>query len=156
MPAHAGDLAALAAFVDLAIPYPPNPNRACDGSLDEAQTRGKETFDTHCRSCHTGDYLTDSGAGNPALDLSGAVQLHDIGTCVTDGDFPDQPSTDEAGNPRDPCELDTPSLRSVFASPPYFHDGSALTLRDVVDRLPMSAPLSEDDKDDLVAYLLTL
>ncbi len=156
VPAHAADLAALAAFVNLAIPYPSNPNVARDGTLDEAQTRGKATFDAQCRSCHAGEYLTDSGAGNPSLDLSGTVVLHDVGTCVQSGDFPDHPSTDEAGNARGACELDTPSLRGVFASPPYFHDGSALTLRDVVDRLPMSASLPEGDKDDLVAYLLTL
>ena len=54
------------------------------------------------------------------------------------------------------CDFDTPTLRGIFATAPYFHDGSAATLRDVVDRLPAAAPLSSDDRDALVDYLKTL
>jgi cytochrome c peroxidase len=83
--------------------------------------------------------------------------LHDVGTCVTGGDFPDQPAPDDVvGNLRGACAFDTPTLRGVFASPPYLHDGSAATLRDVIDRLPFSATLGEQEKSDLVAYVQTL
>jgi cytochrome c peroxidase len=75
---------------------------------------------------------------------------------VTSGPFPDKPSTDVMSNPRTACDFDTPSLRGIFATAPYFHDGSAATLRDVVDRLQFSSGLPETDKADLVAYLLTL
>jgi cytochrome c peroxidase len=54
------------------------------------------------------------------------------------------------------CDFDTPTLRGVFATAPYFHDGSAATLRDVIDRLPASQALSSDDKDALIAYVKTL
>jgi cytochrome c peroxidase len=54
------------------------------------------------------------------------------------------------------CDFDTPTLRGVFATAPYFHDGSARTLRDAVDRVPFSAKLADADKVDLVAYLQTL
>ena len=83
--------------------------------------------------------------------------LHDIGTCVTGGDFPDQAAPDEVdGKMHTACDFDTPSLRGIFATAPYFHDGSAATLREVMDRLPATQTLSSDDRDALVAYVETL
>jgi YVTN family beta-propeller protein len=149
-------LDALSAFVNYAIPFPQNPNLAATG-LTDAQTRGQTLFQTNCTTCHTGAYLTDSGAGNPTLDLNGPIVLHDIGTCVTAGPFDDQAAPDEVvGKMHTACDFDTPSLRGVFATPPYFHDGSAATLMDVVDRLPFSMGLSASEKADLVSYLQTL
>jgi YVTN family beta-propeller protein len=156
-PALAGDLDALAAFVNYAIPFPQNPNRASDRTLTAAQRHGRDLFQQRCSSCHTGDYLTDSGSGNPTLDLAGPIVLHDIGTCVTTGAFADRPAVDDViGKMHSACNFDTPTLRGVFATAPYFHDGSAATLRDVVDRLPFSSSLSDEDKNDLVAYVKTL
>jgi len=150
-------LDALAAFVNDAIPFPQNPNRAPDGTLTADQARGKELFDQHCRSCHAGDYLTDSATGNPTLDLAGPIVLHDIGTCQTTGPFPDRPAADEVvGKMHSACDFDTPTLRGIFATPPYFHDGSAATLRDAVDRLPAAKGLSDGDKAALVEYVKTL
>ena len=149
-------LDALAAFVNQAIPFPQNPYRAADGSLTAEQMHGKDLFLANCRSCHSGEYLTDSGTGNPTLDLSGPIMLHDIGTCNT-GAFPDQPAPDEVvGKMHSACDFDTPTLRGIFATAPYFHDGSAATLRDAVDRLPAAASLSFDDRNALVEYLKTL
>jgi cytochrome c peroxidase len=54
------------------------------------------------------------------------------------------------------CDFDTPTLRGIFATAPYFHDGSAATLRDVVDRLPFTQQLGDADRDALVAYVKTL
>ena len=50
----------------------------------------------------------------------------------------------------------SPTLRGIFATPPYFHDGSAATLDDVVARLSVSSALSAADQADLVAFLKTL
>jgi len=150
------DLDALAEYVNFGIPFPQNPYRAADGTLTDAQARGKEVFAQACESCHYGDMLNDSGEGNPNLDLAGPVKLHDIGTCVTKGDFKDRKSLDVDGNERDACMFDTPTLRGVFATAPYLHDGSAETLRDVVDRLPFSSALSDDEKQDLVEYVQSL
>lgn len=155
-PAHQADLDALAAFVNYAIPFPQNPNVSPDGTLTDSQQRGKKTFDNLCASCHSGPYLTDSAAGNAALDFGKPILLHDIGTCVTTGDNPDRPQRDVAGNMHTACAFDTPTLRGIFATAPYFHDGSAPTLRDVVDRLSFSSGLEEQEKQDLVAYLLAL
>ena len=155
---HAADLQALADFVNFAIPFPQNPNRA-GRRLRSARRRRtvKICFSITAASCHSGDYLTDSGSGNPTLDLAGPILLHDIGTCVTGGDFPDQPAPDEVvGKMHTACDFDTPTLRGVFATAPYFHDGSASTLREAVDRIPLMESLSADDKEALVAYVKTL
>lgn len=151
------DLQALSDFVNDAIPLPQNPFRSPDGTLTAVQERGRALFTDRCASCHSGQWLTDSGAGNPTLDLDGPIVLHDIGTCVKDGDFPDQPAPDEVvGHMHTACDFDTPTLRGVFATAPYFHDGSAATLFDVVNRLPAAADLSDADKQALVAYVETL
>jgi mono/diheme cytochrome c family protein len=152
------ELDALAAFVNYAIPFPQNPNRSADGSLTTSQQHGAQLFEGHCTGCHIGDYLTDSGAGNATLDPTGTIVLHDIGTCVMSGTFPDQPAPDEmgAGLMRTACSFDTPTLRSIFATPPYLHDGSAPTLRDVLDRISPARGMSSSDKDDLAAFLETL
>jgi cytochrome c peroxidase len=148
---------ALAAFVNQAIPFPQNPNRATDATLSAQQLHGKDLFLQNCRSCHAGEYLTDSGSGNPTLDLDGPIVLHDIGTCAVGGAFPDQPAPDEVvGKMHSACDFDTPTLRGILTTPPYFHDGSAATLRDAVDRLPAAATLSPDDRSALVEYLKTL
>ena len=150
-------LDALAAFVNDAIPFPQNPYLAHDGTLTADQLHGKDLFLQNCRTCHTGEYLTDSGTGNPGLDLDGPIMLHDIGTCAVGGEFPDQPAPDEVvGKMHSACDFDTPTLRGIFATAPYFHDGSAATLRDAVDRLPAAAALSSDDRAALVEYLKTL
>ncbi len=156
-PSNMADLMSLANFVNFAIPFQENPNRSPDGTLTAQQMQGEGVFLANCRTCHTGDYLTDSGTGNPTLDENGPILLHDIGTCVTSGQFVDQPAPDEVdGNMHTACDFDTPTLRSIFATAPYFHDGSAATLRDAVDRIPAAQILSDDDRNALVEYLKTL
>jgi hypothetical protein len=151
------DLRALADFTNYAIPLPQNPHVMPDGGLTDAQARGQVQFAAKCASCHSGPFYTDSAAGNPTLDLdAGPILLHDIGTCVLDGGFNDQPSTDVVGDARDACQFDTPTLRGIFATAPYFHDGSAGTLDEVVARIPSAAGLTASERSDLVAYLNTL
>jgi cytochrome c peroxidase len=52
----------------------------------------------------------------------------------------------------------TSPLRGVWQHPPYFHDGSAATLDDVVERynVAMSLNLTAQQKADLVQYLKSL
>ena len=58
--------------------------------------------------------------------------------------------------------IDTPTLLGVWQSAPYLHDGSAVTLRDVLTtrnpegRHGDTSRLSESELDELVAYLLEL
>ncbi len=162
------DLSDLADFTNYAIPFPQNPNVDPDGGWPDQQDAGFAVFTTvaGCMQCHwspnplpvTGNFYTDSGSGNPALDLcTGPVNLHDVGTCVTTGQYPDQTLVaDDCGIIRSACSFDTPTLRGVFATAPYLHDGSAATLDDVVDRMPNGATLSPPDHAALVAFLKTL
>ncbi len=152
--AQAALLDALAAYVDHAIPLPVPP------TTDPAKVaRGAAIFaraEVGCATCHAGPHFTDSGSGNPALDLAGPIVLHDVGTCAA-GDVAHE---DVAGHPRAPCLFDTPSLAGVWSTPPYFHDGRAATLRDALEltRGTMGdiTMLSDDDLDALVEYLRSL
>jgi YVTN family beta-propeller protein len=155
-PAQKADLDALSRYVNYGISLPQNPYLAPDGKLDEAQTRGEKTFQSICASCHGGPFYTDSALGNAGLDFTKTIVLHDVGTCVTTGDFPDKPGNDVDGQAHTACDFDTPTLRGIFATAPYFHDGSARTLLDVVKRLPPSAALPAADQADLVEYIKTL
>ncbi|MDB6061360.1 MAG: cytochrome c Hsc [Verrucomicrobiaceae bacterium] len=54
--------------------------------------------------------------------------------------------------------IKTFTLRGIKDSPPYLHDGRLLTLADTVEffNLVLSLQLTQSEKNDLVAYLLTL
>ena len=64
----------------------------------------------------------------------------------------------QSGRWEDIGKFKVPGLRALAARAPYFHDGSAATLADVVqfynERFQMS--LSQQDRDDLVAFLSSL
>jgi cytochrome c peroxidase len=57
-------------------------------------------------------------------------------------------------------DFDTPSLRFVAGTAPYFHDGRYATLRDVLTHtdgtMAKTAQLSGDDLDALESYVETL
>jgi YVTN family beta-propeller protein len=170
----------LQTYVNFAIPAPSPPTT--DPTL---VAMGEEMFtsaDVGCINCHSGPAHTDSGSANPTLDLAGPVKLHDVGSCNT-GVFPDVNHPDEDGNPRYPCAppsgatcadgsldncvgFDTPTLRGVYSSPPYLHDGSAATIRDVLEKLKGSGQgpghmgditgLTDAQIDALVEYVRSL
>jgi cytochrome c peroxidase len=164
-------LEALMHFVNHAIPLPVPPTAAAPTTaLAQA---GQAVFAAaHCADCHSGPAMTDSGMGNPSLDLGGpvvqtltpgGVLLHQVGTCVTDP-FPDVAHDTIDFHARDACLFDTPTLRGLSDSAPYLHDGSALTIEDAVDAMLAGAhldpsgrdvpdQLSPTDKQALVAYL---
>ncbi len=172
-------LDAIAQYVNYALPAPVPPStdethQVQGDALTALRAQGETMFNQiGCGSCHSGSAKTDSGNGNVALDLSGpivptmttgGVLLHDVGTCVTDGPWPDVLHTDIDGDPRPSCAFDTPALRGLTDSAPYFHDGSAATLEDVLPAMlraaatPGAAPqtLSATDQSALVEYLRSL
>jgi cytochrome c peroxidase len=55
-------------------------------------------------------------------------------------------------------QIKTFTLRGVKDSPPYLHDGRLLTLADTVEffNLVLGVRLTAEEKDALVAYMLTL
>ena len=54
--------------------------------------------------------------------------------------------------------IKTFTLRGIKDSPPDLHDGRLLTLADTVEffNLVLGLKLNQPEKDDLVAYMLTL
>ncbi|MFN8451358.1 MAG: cytochrome c peroxidase [Anaerolineae bacterium] len=97
--------------------------------------RGEEVFQEQgCASCHVGPAGTD-------------LQSYDVGTGASS-------PLEKRGT-----VFDTPSLRWLWLSAPYFHDGSAQTLRQVFElpgkhQLIFTVP--PDDIDALVDYLLAI
>jgi MYXO-CTERM domain-containing protein len=133
-------LDALAAFVSSLDAFPKSPYRNPDGTLTRQALHGRELFDSlDCGGCHAGERLTDSALG----------VLHDVGTLKTT-------SGQRLGEPLE--GLDTPTLRGLWATAPYLHDGSAATLYDVLDepKHGNAQGLSAADKQALVALLLQL
>ena len=63
-----------------------------------------------------------------------------------------------AGAPSADGPIKTFTLRGIKDSPPYLHDGRLLTLADTVEffNLVLELKLTQEEKDSLVAYMLTL
>lgn len=146
-------LEALQRYVNFGIPLPVPP------TTDPARVaRGREIFHrpaVGCATCHAGEAFTDSALGTAA-----APRLHDVGTCNTDPAWPDRPHAAPDGAPREACRFDTPGLRGLADSAPYLHDGSAATLRAVLERtrgrMGNIEGLSSDDLDALVEFMQSL
>ncbi len=108
-------------------------------SVDSAVDRGRVLFNsarTQCSVCHPAPLYTD-------------LRKHDVGTASSYGEW-FGPS------------IDTPTLRCVYDSAPYLHDGSAATLLDVLttrnpaDQHGNTSGLTAQELDDLVAFMLAL
>ena len=99
------ELNALAAYLD-SLEVPPSPLTADANVI----ARGRAVFETlNCSVCHTPPLYTDR-------------QLHDVGTS--------DPVLERNSHGRG-TSFDTPSLRGLWMTAPYFHDGTAATLEDV-------------------------
>jgi YVTN family beta-propeller protein len=172
-------LDAIANYVNdaLPVPVPPSTDEShtiTGAALATLRSQGETVFATiGCAGCHNGPWKTDSGNGNPSLNLAGpvvssvttgGVLLHDVGTCVTSGPWPDVAHDDIDGDPRPSCAFDTPALRGMTDSAPYLHDGSAATIEAVLPAMlqavagPGAAPAALDaaDQTALVEYLRSL
>jgi len=145
------ELDALSAYVESLETVHRSPWRAVDGALGEAAARGEALFlaaETGCADCHPAPEYTDSQWLN-----SGEPLLHDVGTITAD-------SGGRMGGVLP--GVDTPTLRGLFDSAPYLHDGSAATLEEVLtSRNPDDAhgatrQLSDADLEDLIAFLLSI
>ena len=122
---------ALMAFI-ASPPRAPNPHRAAN---PDGIRRGELVFQkARCSVCHPAPKFTDQ-------------KMHDIGI---------------AGRTDFGSRFDTPSLRECYRTAPYLHDGRAGTLREIFtahdrDGLHgLTRNLSEQELDDLVAYLKSL
>ena len=129
-------------------------------AMTPRQIRGLRVFidpaKGNCLVCHAGANFTDNGFHNIGLAQFARVDA-DMGR------YAEEPVTSMKGAFR------TPTLRDVELTAPYFHDGSALTLRDVVEHYargglvktnlsPLMRPLAltDEDKSELVEFLKAL
>jgi cytochrome c peroxidase len=155
-------------------------------ALSAAAQRGLDLFSSpalHCSECHAGPLLDRplGGDGEP-LDQAG---FYNTGQYDVDGLGsypPDDPGLIAVtGVAADMGAFRTPSLRSVADTPPYNHDGTTDTLADLLDNYARGGraitggdhpgdgadnpykdprvagfPLTDGDKDDLLAFLEAL
>ncbi len=108
------------------------------GRLSEAAQRGEKLFkslEVGCATCHEPVLFTD-------------LHSYDVGT---QGPFDNQDK-----------EFDTPTLRELWRTSPYLHDGSAATLREVLttrnskDQHGKTSHLAPRQLEDLIEYVLSL
>jgi len=126
-------LPALAAYEhNLPKPTPP------PGVDMAAAARGQTIFQANCSVCHSGALFTDAN-----------VRLHPPNADGTDPEYALRSATKM---------YRTTPLRGLAAHPPYFHDGSAKTLADVVTHYNsfLNLKLTAQQQSDLAAYLSTL
>lgn len=138
-------------------------------ALSASAQRGAALFfgdRLHCGACHSGPHLTDMTFHNTGLyneDGAGALPEGNQGMI------------EHTGLAGDMGRFRTPSLRNVALTPPYMHDGSILTLEEVIAHYaaggraalhgvasPLADPLvtgfavTPQETADLVAFLESL
>jgi cytochrome c peroxidase len=133
--------------------------------LSEIELKGLSLYKEKCSSCHKNDLFTDNLYHNNGIDSS----WNDISDeYIFTGRF--RITNDSA----DLGKFKTPSLRNVGLTAPYMHDGRFNTLREVLDHYDngvkisnsldsnlvgagyIGIELTEDEKDNLIAFLMTL
>jgi cytochrome c peroxidase len=109
-----------------------------NGKLFDKAKKGKTIFEdakTGCVQCHPAPLFTD-------------LKMYDVGT----GHELD----------RDNTKFDNPACVELWRTAPFLHDGSAVTLKDLLttenkgDRHGKTSHLGQEDVDALVEYLLSL
>jgi cytochrome c peroxidase len=106
------------------------------GRLSKSAKRGEKVFArAGCAACHPPPLYTD-------------LHQYDVDT--------------RAQFDRSTDKFDTPTLVEIWRTAPYLHDGSAVTIRDIVtdrnclDQHGKTSNLSNGEIDDLCAFLLSL
>ncbi len=182
-------LRAIAAFVRTIVGFDAPYDRYLAGddtAISSSAKRGEALFFSErleCFHCHGGFNFTDSTThANSNVDRVG---YHNTGLYNVDGNGAYPPDNtglhDMTGKRRDMGRFKAPTLRNIAVTAPYFHDGSAPTLRDVIahyergGRLIGEGPyagdgrrnpfksefirgfeLADDERQDLIAFLESL
>lgn len=157
-----------------------------DDAIDDAVRRGAELFFSErleCHHCHGGFHFSQATRHDGTV--FDEFAFHNIGLYNVDG-LGAYPASDPGlirftENPDDMGKFRAPSLINVALTAPYFHDGSAATLREVIavyeagGRVIDSGPnagdgrtnpfksgfirgftLTDQERDDLIAFLESL
>lgn len=128
------DVEAMLAYL-ASLTHPLSPRRADDGQLTEAAGRGRTLFEgkAGCIDCHAGAYKTTPATYTVGLESNRYFY----------------------------AEFNPPSLRGVHSRRRFLHDGRADSLQEVLTRhhQPQNLTgekLTDDERRDLIAYLLSL
>lgn len=129
-------------------------------AMNAQQLRGLGLFidekKTNCIACHSAPNFTDNG-------------FHNLGLASFAKEKPDLGRFEQRALPMMKGAFKTPGLRDVAYTAPYFHDGSAKTLLDVIEHYALGGvardnlspnikalQLSKGEKDDLVEFMRAL
>ncbi len=129
------------------LDFPPAPKLDRFGRLDQhlatlPEVRGEAVFygRGRCAECHPPPFFSDN-------------QMHDL---AVDRFFTQREINGQQTKPDGPIK--TFPLRGIKESPTYFHDGRLITLDDTIEffNLILGTRLNQQEKDDLLAFLLVL
>ena len=148
LPDRASQVAMMAQMQNI-IDFPPAPKLDPTGRLDPAKASpqelaGEKLFlgKARCAQCH----VPETGFMDQQMHDLKLERFYKVGATKNDFvELPDGP-------------IKTFTLRGIKDSPPYLHDGRLMTLADTVEffNLVLQLKLDQAEKDQLVAYLLTL
>ncbi|CAN5614940.1 cytochrome c peroxidase [soil metagenome] len=128
-----------------------------EDSFTVSEALGYKTFMASCNGCHKEPLFTDNSFRNNGLSLN--KKWMDKGRMTI------------TGNPADSLKFKVPSLRNSSLTFPYMHDGRLVSLGKVIDHyrngidttqptldplLKKRIPISDQEKVDLISFLLTL
>ncbi|MBL7765518.1 MAG: c-type cytochrome [Chitinophagaceae bacterium] len=124
-------------------------------TFTDQENNGYKLFQQHCSSCHTEPLFTNGEFESNGLPPD--TFLQDKGRMAI------------THRKEDSLRFKVPSLRNIEFTFPYMHDGRFKQLREVLqhysggiqtdvhrDKLQRSIPLKDNEKVDIIAFLLTL
>jgi hypothetical protein len=145
-------------FMTFLLDFTHRANPAADHArFTDLERAGAQVFRDRCASCHEARLVADDPASRVPFERWESLVLSPAGPIVwSNGGYGKTgivPYVHESGTR-------VPTLRRVYKKWPYFTNGSAPTLADVVDRFAgnahdhaAGAPLTADDKRALLAFL---
>jgi len=124
-------------------------------NLTNDELDGKILFQQKCSSCHSGELFSDFQFRNNGID---STKNNDLGRYRI------------TLNESDKFKFKTPSLRNIAKTYPYMHDGSILTLEDVLKHynsgvksnvaldstLKNGIPMTSEEQRKIIRFLHTL
>ena len=114
-------------------------------AFSEQENRGYLQFKQHCSRCHQEPLFNQKGFEKNGLP-AGKRQNHslDLGRMLV------------TGNSEDSLKFKVPSLRNLRYTYPYMHDGRFRNLQGVLKFYQEKFGFTNEEKQDLIAFLLTL
>lgn len=143
------DLDALAKFVLTGV-HAPRANQI----NPEILAFGRKKFSIHCAQCHGGEKWTtshmpkSSDVSEPVNNDEATRQISNILQSV--GTY--NHNTDKIGKDG----FDIPTLLGISSTAPYFHDGSAFTLKEVLDHPVHGGKLDDATQTSIIEFVKTI